>query len=255
MPKRTPLPCSPENCGNLFPKCGKLSTYQKSRCRCEACGAGWRNYKAKHREKNREAYQASARSYRDRNREAATDYRGPCSAAKCGAWHAQCGEIRTHKERFCRCEACRAAYSEYNRKTRESRIEIARDRDRKYRAENPEARREAKRRYREKNIQKVAEQQRRWKRENAKHVNGINQARRARKRAALIEKVDHTVVFERDGWVCQGCGILCPRDAVWPARNFPTLDHIVALANGGKHSYANAQTLCRICNSSKGARR
>ena len=32
-----------------------------------------------------------------------------------------------------------------------------------------------------------------------------------------------------------------------------TLDHIISLANGGTNSPANAQVLCRKCNSSKGS--
>lgn len=33
-----------------------------------------------------------------------------------------------------------------------------------------------------------------------------------------------------------------------------TVDHVVALANGGAHSIENAVPACRRCNSSKGAR-
>lgn len=78
--------------------------------------------------------------------------------------------------------------------------------------------------------------------------------RRARVKAVFIEDVDPTVVFERDGYVCQGCGTDCPRDAKWPRLDAATVDHIVAIANGGEHSYANTQTLCFACNTSKGTR-
>jgi len=37
-------------------------------------------------------------------------------------------------------------------------------------------------------------------------------------------------------------------------RRHLTVDHIVALANGGRTSRANAQIRCRSCNSSKGSR-
>jgi 5-methylcytosine-specific restriction endonuclease McrA len=37
--KRTPLPCNEVNCGDLFPKCGKASTYRNHKCRCDSCYA------------------------------------------------------------------------------------------------------------------------------------------------------------------------------------------------------------------------
>lgn len=51
-------------------------------------------------------------------------------------------------------------------------------------------------------------------------------------------------VFRRDGYRCVLCG--CDED--------PTADHIVAEVNGGKATISNLQTLCRPCNSKKGAR-
>lgn len=51
----------------------------------------------------------------------------------------------------------------------------------------------------------------------------------------------------RHGCRCPCCGRKVPRDAL-------TVDHIVALANGGRTSRANAAVLCLSCNSAKGAR-
>lgn len=77
--------------------------------------------------------------------------------------------------------------------------------------------------------------------------------RRARLHAAFVEHVDHRLVFERDNYICQNCGEQLPVDAAVPQPNAPTLDHIVALSNGGEHSYANSQCLCFMCNATKGA--
>ena len=52
---------------------------------------------------------------------------------------------------------------------------------------------------------------------------------------------------ERRGTRCLACRRRVPRRRL-------TVDHIVALANGGRTSRANAQVRCRPCNSSKGAR-
>ena len=37
-------------------------------------------------------------------------------------------------------------------------------------------------------------------------------------------------------------------------RNYPTVDHIVAIKNGGTDTYDNVQLACKRCNSKKGAR-
>jgi hypothetical protein len=51
-------------------------------------------------------------------------------------------------------------------------------------------------------------------------------------------------VFQRDNYQCRKCG--CREDL--------TVDHIIAEINGGETVLDNLQTLCRPCNSGKGAR-
>lgn len=51
-------------------------------------------------------------------------------------------------------------------------------------------------------------------------------------------------VFERDGYACLKCG----------ATEDLTLDHVHPWSLGGPDTAENLQTLCRSCNSSKGAR-
>lgn len=51
-------------------------------------------------------------------------------------------------------------------------------------------------------------------------------------------------VFERDNFTCQKCG----------SRRNLCVDHIYPESKGGRLTMENAQTLCRKCNSSKGAR-
>jgi hypothetical protein len=50
-------------------------------------------------------------------------------------------------------------------------------------------------------------------------------------------------IFERDNFTCVKCG----------SKKYLTLDHIVPVSLGGVTSEENAQTLCRSCNSRKGA--
>lgn len=61
-------------------------------------------------------------------------------------------------------------------------------------------------------------------------------------------------VFERDGYVCRICGQKCDtEDHLWGhvGPYSPSIDHIVALANGGNHTWDNVQCAHMICNSYK----
>lgn len=79
--------------------------------------------------------------------------------------------------------------------------------------------------------------------------------RKARIRhASSVESVDPLMVFRRDGWRCKLCGCRTPKRLRGTTdERAPELDHVVPLALGGDHSYANTQCLCRKCNQSKGA--
>ena len=78
--------------------------------------------------------------------------------------------------------------------------------------------------------------------------------RRARMGGVKVEDIDPIAVFIRDGWKCQICGRKTPRKHRGKhTPNAPEMDHIVALANGGAHTWANVQCACRACNSRKGA--
>jgi hypothetical protein len=80
-----------------------------------------------------------------------------------------------------------------------------------------------------------------------------NRLRRARKRTPGGERVSPVLVFERDGWKCQMCGVVTPRKLRGTIHmDAPELDHIVPLAAGGEHTYRNTQCLCRECNIAKG---
>ncbi len=88
-----------------------------------------------------------------------------------------------------------------------------------------------------------------------KHSKRIAKARRrARKKATAVEAVDPHAVFNRDGWRCKLCGCRTPKRLRGTTDDrAPELDHVVPLAHGGAHSYANTQCLCRKCNQAKGA--
>lgn len=83
---------------------------------------------------------------------------------------------------------------------------------------------------------------------NWKHLN----ARRARERGALVEKFDRVEIFERDGWICGICNEPVDPGLAHPDPMSASLDHIVPVSRGGKHSRANTQCAHLTCNVRKG---
>jgi len=70
--------------------------------------------------------------------------------------------------------------------------------------------------------------------------------------AATAVKFNPYDIFNRDGWICQICGIKTPESLRGTYKpNAPELDHIIPLSKGGAHHPSNCQTSCRSCNGSK----
>lgn len=93
-----------------------------------------------------------------------------------------------------------------------------------------------------------------------------NRGKKKRKRTSSIRKrcrkynvfydplVTAEKVFERDGYRCMICGEMCdPNDFSWGSSGpyHPSIDHIIALKNGGTHTWDNVQCAHAICNSYK----
>lgn len=108
-------------------------------------------------------------------------------------------------------------------------------------ANNRERVAETSRQWREDHREHHAKLARQWKKANPDKRREHDRHRRARKANAIIEPVDEAAVYELCNRTCLYCG----------ATEDLTLDHIVALANGGAHSEDNLVVACRKCNSSK----
>jgi hypothetical protein len=75
---------------------------------------------------------------------------------------------------------------------------------------------------------------------------------RARKYGVVYEPINPIAVFERDGWRCQVCMVRTPRRLRGTHNpRAPELDHRVAMASGGSHTWDNVQCCCRKCNIGK----
>lgn len=80
-----------------------------------------------------------------------------------------------------------------------------------------------------------------------------SQNRRARMKNVFVEKVDYMKVFNRDKWICQICFHPVSKIRDRNLVDIASLDHIIPLAKGGEHSYANTQLAHLSCNLSKSA--
>lgn len=91
----------------------------------------------------------------------------------------------------------------------------------------------------------------------------LRQIRRLRqsRNGAYDRGIDYKSLYDRAGGQCAICRTACADPSVWRGWDgctwmptAPTVDHIIPLAKGGSHTWANVQLACIACNSLKGDR-
>lgn len=122
---------------------------------------------------------------------------------------------------------------------------------RRWRKEHPQASRAIEKRYFQSH---PGVKQTKTQRYRARHLSLVRRnavermnRRRARIRNATVIPINRLHIYERDHGICQLCWNPVEQEAM-------TLDHIVALANGGSHEPANVQLAHLQCNRLKGTK-
>ena len=240
MAKRTPTPCTVDNCGDNFPVCGKASTYGKRKCRCERCTAAAAASRRDYYERNREAQIAAAKQYQAENRErVAADskrYREEnrellAEKAKTRYWE----DPETHRERAKRMRAADP--------------EAYRAKKRQWRLNSLDRYLEVERRSAEKHREKRNAAARQYAKENPENNRRGQHRRRIRKQQGEVFTVlerDLRRMLHRYGYACYYCG----------GKEEMTVDHVIPVSRGelSRHSIGNLLPACKSCNSSKSDR-
>lgn len=215
MSKRIPLPCTPENCGDLFLACGSASTYSNRGCRCDGC------YQANH---------DRCRAYREANRERLAEYE------------------RTQRDPKQRYEQQR----DYASKYRESNREKMREYQREHYLRNREKKAEYSRQYYIENRESCLEQARNWAARNPEKIRTRarrhSATRRALKLATAVVPFTAEQVAQRMAYYGNRCYIRM--DGVCTGA-FDDVDHVKPLSKGGAHMLSNLRPACEPCNSRK----
>ena len=77
---------------------------------------------------------------------------------------------------------------------------------------------------------------------------------KARQNGQFDADIDIYKLIERDGKQCYLCGDAVSFDCHYNDPKYPTIEHVLAIANGGTHSWDNVKVACRDCNNHKGTK-
>ena len=76
--------------------------------------------------------------------------------------------------------------------------------------------------------------------------------RRALEKGAKISSARRLKVLEAADWVCHLCELPTNRYAVYPAPDYPVIDHVIPLSKGGEHAPHNWDCAHNLCNNRRG---
>lgn len=95
---------------------------------------------------------------------------------------------------------------------------------------------------------------RRLEHKSKRHKKYMKEKKRQRKQQisdGFVEEVSYEDVYRRDFGICKICGLPVIKDKRRDPNWSGSIDHIVPVSKGGKHSISNCQLAHRVCNSIK----
>lgn len=160
----------------------------------------------------------------------------------------KCGEVKELTDFYKRKDAsdgyayeCKKCNKNRNSNWYQTNSDYWKNRMREKRIDNPEPGRTRSRLYAIKNRESNRLRSREWAKNNPDRRVIQNHLRRTRKRGNGVFVVLEKEIRRLKNSPCVNCG----------QKHKITLDHIVSLKRGGRHSIGNLQPLCSACNSSK----
>lgn len=135
------------------------------------------------------------------------------------------------------CKTCANKRAAEYRKNNPEKVKALRS---KWKKENPEKNRASAKKYQAKNLEKHLKATNEYRQRNRNKYRNYMHNRRVLISAVtyFISDKELKMLYSQP---CKKCG----------SKNNQTIDHIIPIARGGKHSIGNLQTLCLKCNSSK----
>ena len=200
-----------------------------------------RSLSQQHYLSNREAILSKVKAYRENNLDKIKDYRDRNREKRSQQkreWDIRNGE----------------RIAEYSKQYNLKNADRIKGWSKSYRLLNQDAMKEKRKLYLEENPEKAKESQRRYCLNNPDKLHTKSARRRALFKNAFVENVSRIEVYRRDGGICGICGKVINLDIKAPHAESLSLDHIIPLTKGGKHTYLNAQVAHYGCNSRKGNR-
>jgi hypothetical protein len=151
----------------------------------------------------------------------------------------------------CRCDVCSAAKSAYQRKHYDENKAAIAERAREYNAKHPEKHYARRRAWNAANPERIRESNKKWREANPEKVRIYSQRRRALKRGAVSEEVTDFVLWELSDGLCFICDEPVDYRAKFPDPQSATREHVIPLTRGGDDVLSNLALAHYGCNSAK----
>lgn len=218
-----------------------LSDFSTHRNKCKACvNEHAREYRKNNPEKLKKIWKTSRTKNKEKVLLATANWRLR-NIDKVLEYSREYGKVNNEKKK------------DYNKKYYQDNLESEKERHRAYANLHQEERNIINKKWNKNNPGKKALYNKKSYDKNPASKKSAARRREAKlKGAVILEKFKFVEICERDGWICQICKLPVDKTLKHPNSFSASLDHIVALFNGGNHTKENTQLAHLSCNIRKG---